>query len=163
MKDVLFRGKTAKGEWIYGFYLQEYQDNGQIKHYILRSWFDGTRVFKHKDMVIPETVGQFTGLTDNNCKKIFEGDIVKFFDMVGKVCFEQGCFGIGANNLIDWEKLEEQIFPITRCDNEPYFLYNDFFVSFWELLWNYCAEENCDVCEIIGNIHDNPELLEVEQ
>ena len=110
--------------------------------------------------VIPETVGQFTGLYDKNGKRIFEGDIVKFFDMIGVVLFEEGCFGIVVNDIIDYDWLEEQILPVTGCDNLPYFLYNDNFISFWELLWNYTAvDEQCDVCEVIGNIHDNPELL----
>ena len=45
-----------------------------------------------------------------------------------------------------------------------YFCYNDNFISLWEMMWNYNQEENsCYVVEVIGNIYDNPELLEVKQ
>ena len=151
MREILFRGK-CDGDWIYGSLVYSHKEDA---YYIVEHNEDELSF-----RVETQTVGQFTGLTDKNGKRIFEGDIVKFFDMVGKVCFEQGCFGIGTSNLIEWEKLEEEILPITSCDNEPQFLYNDFFISFWELLWNYNAEDNCNVCEVIGNIHDNPELLE---
>jgi len=107
--------------------------------------------------VIPETVGQFTGLTDKNGNEIFEGDIVLYVDeegyypeeqceFVGQIVFESGAFGIGANDNI----------PIEldfSCEN-------DNFVSLWELYWNLSVDgDELDMLEVIGNIHDNPELL----
>ena len=113
--------------------------------------------------VLSETVGQYTGLTDKNDKKIFEGDIVKLFDVaVGVIVQECGAFGIGCRQQIDYDYLASEIASVTGYDNTPMFCYNDNFVSLWELYWNYNDEnDEISVVEVIGNIHDKPELLEV--
>ena len=96
--------------------------------------------------VIPETVGEYTGLTDKNGKKIFEGDIVctrfpKECEHAGNICslgdiqFRDGMFGI------EW----------TQWKND----------TFWGL--RRIDEDFHKEIEIIGNIYDNPELLEVEE
>lgn len=153
MREILFRGKLNNGSWAYG--------NLEVKT-------DGICIITPDDtpigsygQVIAETVGQYTGLTDKNGKKIFEGDIVKIVDFqMGVVVQEGGTFGIGINPSIDWDYLDSEICTITGCENRPYFCRNDNFCSFWELMWNYNQEENsCCVVEIIGNIHDTPELL----
>ena len=163
MREILFRGKrTDNGKWkcgdllspnefnaiphiVYIDYLNEYGDIGEIS-----------------TPVIPETVGQYTGLTDKNGVRIFEGDIVKIVDFqMGCVVYECGAFGIAVKPYIDWNYLDSEIAEITGCNNSPDFCRNDNFISLWELMWNYNQEENsCDVVEVIGNIHDNPELLE---
>ena len=131
MREILFRGKTDKGEWVYGDLLHpDIYGNGY-------SIEDFTKEKNNCFDVIPETIGQYTGLTDKNGTKIFEGDII-LFDYVGKnrgangtetVIFMSGKFGV------EWGTHRE-------------FICLDGFANTTQ--------------EVIGNIHDNPELLESE-
>ncbi|HGP1332281.1 TPA: YopX family protein [Listeria monocytogenes] len=86
---------------------------------------------------IPETVGQFTGLKDKNGKKIFEGDIVEIIE-------------IDAFGNLDWNRLKGKV-----MFSEGAWLVTDN-RSFAIPLWSEINE-----IEVIGNIHENPELLEV--
>ena len=66
--------------------------------------------------------------------------------------------------IIDYDYLASEIAPVTGSNNTPMFCYNDNFVSLLELWWNYNEEgDEISVIEVIGNIHDNPELLEVTE
>lgn len=109
MREILFRGKrTDNGKWVIGL-LARYNPKYEI-----------TNIVTDFDVLVPvytKTVGQFTGLTDKNGKKIFGGDIIK--------------------QINSYDKLE-----MTG------------FVRFSK----FAIKTNC---EIIGNIYDNPELLEV--
>lgn len=117
-------------------------------------------VITHK--VDPSTICQCTGLKDKNGKLIWENDIVDFLGYKGTVVFECGSFGIAYKTPIDWNGIEANIKPITGCDNRLYVCENDNYISLWEIYWNFNDEDDSvNTVEVIGNIFDNPELLEV--
>ena len=124
MREVLFRGKeVADGKWIEGFYsAEEYNPySGEVEH-IPRIQIIGKCVSLG---VLPETVGQYTGLTDKNGVRIFEGDIVRYEDDIGYVIYN----GDDARFLVDSPNM-------------------------------YISMDYSNEFEVIGNIHDNPELLQ---
>lgn len=129
-REILFRGKRKdNGEWVCGYL---YRLSERLNPFIM---FVNSNAESHE--VIPETVSQFTGLTDKNGKKIFEGDIVK------------GDLGLGyGDNENHIAYIEYQEDGMSFC-----------LVEILEEDFGKCAEISDDL-EVIGNIHDNPELLE---
>lgn len=131
MREILFRGKRKdNSEWVYGCLLIDESKDDERK-YKIQPKLD-VQLFAYP--VIPETIGQYTGLQDKNGVKIFEGDVVQEDDVIhekeiqakgniGIVKFVKGCWIVEFNNL-------------------------------WDFL-----QTNCSTITIIGNIHDNPELL----
>ena len=149
MREILFRGKRVdNGKWVEGYLSFVYIDvpeKARIYSPAKARGFD----------VITETVGQYTGLTDKNGTRIFEGDVVKLFDIaIGEIVCECGAFGISCRQQIDYDYL---------ASDTPMFCRNDNFVSLWDIYWNYNQESSeISVIDVIGNIHDNPELLKGE-
>ena len=103
MREIKFRGKTQWGEWIEGSYIQtDDSKNNPMQHHPLTirhqmmAYFSGDWNMGGWSPVdvIPETVGQFTGILDRNKKEIFEGDIVRRVngDSLYTVEFGHGCF-----------------------------------------------------------------------
>ena len=135
MREILFRGKIKDdGDWEEGSLVvfTDY-DAGSKEYWIVHP---GQTVDFRDDReyeVVPETVGQYTGLTDKNGEKIFEGDVVKVrqerCDGIGVIGYENGSFMIYVTS--------GNIYERTLFE----YWYND-----WDI-------------EIVGNIHDNPELL----
>ena len=132
MREILFRGKRAdNGEWVEGHYGVKGKETDAEEHFIIKSKTMTTNSLKSQFAEVevdPETVGQFTGLTDKNGTKIFEGDIVDILtenEEIGVVEYDDGGFEVKADG---------------------------FTVDFHSNI-------NGTSSEVIGNIHDNPELV----
>ena len=111
-----------------------------------------------------DTICQCTGLKDRNGYLIWENDIVDFLGHKGAINFECGGFGIGYQKNIDWEEIQANIMRVTGCENILYACENDNYISLWEIYWNFNDEDDSvNTVEVIGNIFDNPELLESEE
>ena len=155
MRKRLYRGREIKTKiWRFGYYagIWKFDDNEYAK--IIDS-----ETAKEYYVEI-ETVGRNTDLADGNGENIFEGDIVQFLDSKGLITNEVAAFGICFDNTINWDKIEKEIPIYTGCNNCCSACYNDNFISLWEIFWNFNEYENLEIIEVIGNIHDNPELLE---
>ena len=161
MREILFRGKRVdNGEWVEGYYVYDYKHNA---HFIFTNEIGVCNAgFKPPRQayclesyeVIPETVSQFTGLTDKNGVKIFEGDIVEAYDEKFET-FSDG--DIEKGTLQVWEELVEETHYKGSVDwNISSFDINDE-IGYFPLNW--LATNNI---EVIGNLFDNPELLENE-
>ena len=134
MREILFRGKRLHdNKWIYGNYISDCEGNPHIieprffcedGHHLQYEDNTDTPVF-----IIPETVGQYTGLTDKNGVRIFEGDIVslvKHDGLIYKVVYVPCRY-----ELVNSKGVNCFVLDIYKSEN----------------------------IEVIGNIHDNPELL----
>jgi uncharacterized phage protein (TIGR01671 family) len=145
MREIEFRGKRIdNGEWVYGNYAyaklaQSKDEKLTDAHAIVPFIFyeDDTPI--EEAIVLPETVGQYTGLKDKNGVKIFEGDIISVFDKQTK---RQGIYEI----IWECEDL---------CWNNGFSVNN---ISGYSCITHIC-ESDASNAEVIGTIHDNPELL----
>lgn len=148
-REILFRGKrTDNREWVEGYYTQlpkiSLEAGGELCAEDVADYIIVNKSKQHSNFsnaypleiverkqyeVDPETIGQCTGFTDKNSRKIFEGDIIKWAGAIGAVKWYQG-------NYTGWY-VDEIYMGEQQFTNE---------------MWNEC--------EIIGNIFDNPELIE---
>ena len=153
MRDIKFRGKEIDtGKWVFGFYLEQDICNMGSKNTKRDLLIKDAGVIVQNSkcnsgtVIDKKTIGQYTGLKDENGKEIYEGDIIEFsYDMFignfntfiakGKVIFEEGAFYV-------------EVFENERTTkDEAYLLYSI----------------NLDTIELMGNIYDNLELLEEKE
>lgn len=130
MKEIKFRGKRAdNGEWVNGDLIQSFCED---KAYIdINHCFDIKHILVNPPIEVDkETVGQFTGLKDKNGTEIYDGDIVREHANDYTPIYQNGIYM--AYNV---DKI-----------NDPYVS------TQFNVIWR-------NGCEVIGNIHDNPELL----
>lgn len=161
----IYRGKRKdNGEWVEGYiviigkrYFIAVTGIAEIKsdsYEVSSSNKDKNGLFTDIEgffEVIPETVGHCTGLTDKNGKLIFEGDIVKFenhideiyYEEIGVCVFEQD----ECNFCLQYTSKNPNNYPVPKSTRTIYLISNE---TYKESCWY----------EVIGNIHDNPELLE---
>lgn len=146
-REILFRGKRVdNGEWVYGYLFDDGYQNprhvfvgglmiDEYKGTACDEWdINGIDFYDVK----PNTICQYTGLTDKNRKKIFEGDIVRYGEVCGEVKFglHESNWQIGKYN---------QGFFVTFP--KEYLLRNE--LGYWR-----------NKIVVVGNVFDNPELLE---
>ena len=153
MREILFRGKsTDTGAWVYGYYCGPFGD------------FDEHEICDIADHtcsrvdVDPETVGQYTGLTDKNGKRIFEGDIVRYGFLYDYNCYlesldypedYEGCDFSNDIKITTVKWYGEGGYPAFDLENH----------DFESNGLSYMEADDDYVIEVVGNIHDNPELI----
>lgn len=149
MRKILFRGRRIdNGEWVSsGNIIQFNPENSEELIFIPGVNERCTCTHDDQDNILsfesgvfykvdPSTVGQFTGLTDKSGKRIFEGDIIE--------CWSEGVMARGT---------------VQQNKGGLWIIY-----PAWQkrIMWGLCPSADCSTdVEIIGNIHDNPELVEV--
>lgn len=136
MREIKFRA------WV------EIDEIYSLEYFALKSiTLDGKMVQGHNyffDMPEEKFIMQYTGLKDNNGKNVYEGDIVRFKDFHEGWSPKKDCSVWDATCVIEWQQ-ESASFKLTEIDGNRYLFY-----------------PNCWFCyyfEVIGNIHENPELL----
>jgi len=141
--EILFRGKREdNGEWVAGYYFPKYDITipGLSKTFILKQNEVGDVLWIEVD---PTTICRYTGLTDKNGVKIFEGDVIR-------ACLNPG---VEIGSVERDGRIASFIvkFPNDKC------------VTFLDVFQAKARVQDKVWIEVIGNIHDDPELLEEAQ
>lgn len=142
MREILFRGKRDDNlKWIYG-YIYRITENQEMPFLMMKDYHGITYP------VYPDTIGQYTGFTDKNGRKAFEGDCINhhFGPEIGIIRYGQ------YQNTFNDDQFAAHIgFYVEWKGPQANSLRKD--LGFWLSL---------NGVSIIGNIHDNPELMEDE-
>ena len=142
MKEILFRAKTVgdKPRWVYGYYAKTTYDVGMPSGIPIIVDDGGDW-----DKINPETLCEFTGLYDGNGTRVFDGDILQISKRKGVLdtYFVSEIPNL-CNAIVKWDFCAWMWETITK---------DKYYISFPNAWGHY-------YCEVIGNIYDNPELLE---
>lgn len=145
MREILFRGKReSNGGWVYGYFFAKP---------ILEKYFIelGNEMWQVK----PSTIGQYTGMTDKSGAKIFEGDIVS---AKNNICGETYRFLVEFGVCGGVENSEHSVgFPCFFFKDVTGIISNDYMLRKDPVYFL-----NAYKCEVIGNVHDNPDLLKLQ-
>lgn len=134
--EYLFRGKTSPTDWVYGDLIHEEVGINYIRENINTATHDSFCNY----YVYPATIGQYIGIIDRNGQKIFDGDIIR-------------AIAEGEEDIYTVEWCGDRKYP--AFDLKPQIDCDGNGLSY--LLWVEAE------IEVIGNIHDNPELLEAKR
>ncbi len=135
MRKIKFRGKTLDGRWIYGDLWHRPYAKDCVT---IVSFMEDTGTTGGLE-VIPETVGQYTGLKDKNGKEIYEGDICRAAVYKDPITLRKSTM---INSLVGFRKGAFTLDGLKRLPS------------------GFRTLPSLHGCEVIGNIHDNPELIQ---
>lgn len=139
MREYKFRGKRVDTkEWVYGNYQKHYDSLGELHLIEVQDREDFEISVYH---VLPESVGQFTGLKDKSGKEIYEGDIVQF----------RLTDSFEYNAEYDYEKYGDTPISAVMKWNEDACGFRVDFPARFKIIKS--------MLDVIGNIMDNPELV----
>ena len=132
-REILFKAKRKdSGEWVEGYY-RRIPCMGLHEHYIMPQ-NPKNRLEQYE--IDPDTICQYTGFTDKNGQKIWENDVVRYYDNLANM---------NKEDLVKWNETHASFVRLHKSKMGSQYLYID------ECIANRC--------EVIGNIFDNPELL----
>lgn len=146
MREIKFRGKTLNGDWVEGaYFVMRHDDERKHTHHFIIP--DGTPIPKDKPIgdiqveVRDFTIGQFIGIKDSKGREIYEGDILEYYNEITQKSHLSG--------LVIYNE-HAAAFNVVNPENGHY-------------LYIKPTDDGIDkTLTIIGNIHDNPELMEAK-